>query len=333
MKLSWEKYKLEMRQAFVLSYGTFNYRESIIVKLEADGFIGLGEASAISYYGWTIEKIESELHEFNTHLDELVRFETLLHTTELSPPTRNALQCAYVDWTSKKENSTLSEYYSIPTVNESIISSITITGNTTDELENQIRLYDWPVYKIKMGSQHDDNRLALIGNYPGKKFRIDANGGWSLDWIKANRTRLNEQNIELIEQPFATGSENKIAALKEMIHKDIFADESCQTIADLEKHGELFDGVNVKLMKCGGWDRAVEIINRAQKLNLQIMIGCMTETSIGISHSSHLLGLANYADIDGAQLLKNDPALGTKLEYGKIIFGHEKGCGASLLKL
>ncbi len=330
MKVAWKKYKLELNQPFVLSYGAFDFRWSYIFQLTEGNHSGLGEATAITYYGWSEEKIESEFIRFEKELNKGVPFEEALAVLEFLPPVRNAIQCAWVDLQSRKNNQTLARYYNLPMANSLPISSITITGNNYNELTDQINQYDWPVYKIKMGTEEDEIKFDIIRSHPNKRFRIDANTGWSLEWIHQHVNDLQLNNLELIEQPFEIEHSALNLELKKLVNRPIIADEACRSVDDVRVCAEYFDGINVKLMKCGGWDRTMEIIKAARANELLVMIGCMTESSIGISHAAQLLSLVDIADIDGSHLIANDPAQGTYLETGNVILSDDTGSGARL---
>ena len=327
MKFQWKKYKLELEQPFVLSYGAFQFRFAYIITLEDQGHIGYGEATAVSYYGWTEELIEAELTRLQSEFEVGLEVSHLLHSLELAPPTRNALNCAWVDLQARIQNKTLCDFFDIDSKLILPVSSITITGNAEAILHQQIQQHDWPVYKIKMGTREDDMKLRLMHQYPEKKFRIDANTGWNLDWIKTHAELLNQNNIELIEQPFPVEQPEFNRVLKDYVQAPVIADESCQHLQDIPACADYFDGVNVKLMKCGGWHQCLDIIANARQHDLLLMLGCMTETSIGISHAIQLVRLVDFADVDGAYLLANDPAKGSYLDAGQIIESTTGGSG------
>ena len=156
---------------------------------------------------------------------------------------------------------------------------------------------------------------------------LPANTAWTAEQTIANAPRLKELGVEFIEQPLkATDWEGM-----KLVHNEsvlpVIADESCHIEADVAYCYGFFHGVNVKLMKCGGITPARAMIREARQLGLKIMIGCMTETSVGISAAAQLLPLVDYADIDGPFLLKEDPAEGVWLEDGKVFYPDSPGNG------
>ena len=331
MKLRWKKYELRLEQPFVLSYGSFNTRSAYIVALEEQGQRGLGEATAISYYGWTETLIENTFQKIEVAFEDGMSIPGIMKSLSMIPPVRNALNCAWVDLQARLKKKKIKDFYEFPEVANLPMSSITITGDTQDGIRNQIRRHDWPIYKIKMGTSSDRMKLELMNYYSDKLFRIDANTGWTIAWVKEHADLLNQENIELIEQPFPVDKAEYNLVLKEHVRASIIADESCQRASDIASCAEFFDGVNVKLMKCGGWDHSLKVIQRAREENLTVMIGCMTETSVGISHAVQMLSQVDLADIDGSYLLANDPATGSYLQEGQVVEGKEMGSGAGLL--
>jgi len=331
MNISWTKYKLHLKTPFVLSYGQYDFRWSYILTLSSEGVDGLGEATAIKYYGWTEERLDEEFSSLPSTVVDETTINNILEKGELSPPVRNALQCAYIDLKGKLAGEKIAELYNIMQSGNLPTSSITITGKTIEEFEQQLQSYNWPIYKIKMGGDYDETCLQFMRNHSDKLFRIDANAGWTIDWVQENKAELNADYIDFIEQPFPPDHPQLNLEVKNFIQKPIIADESCQSLANLDHCDEYFDGVNVKIMKCGGVDRALELIQAAKARGSKIMLGCMTESSIGISHASQLLPLVDYADIDGAVLVKNDMARGVSLDKGVLQPTFIAGCGAELI--
>jgi L-alanine-DL-glutamate epimerase-like enolase superfamily enzyme len=142
---------------------------------------------------------------------------------------------------------------------------------------------------------------------------------------------LADLGVQFIEQPLpAHASHNECRSVFAASALPIFADESCRTEADVETCAEFFHGVNMKLSKCGGITPAARLLGRARSLGLQTMIGCMLESSVGISAAAQLLPLVDYADLDGACLLSADPASGVAITAGRVGRPRQAGCGSSL---
>lgn len=329
MKWRIYRYKLELKTPFVLSYGSFDYRTAYIVSLEAQGAIGLGEATAITYYGWTEEvladgfiRILEQLKHMSNPLDIILDIECL--------PLRHAFYAAWLDWQARMKNIHLAEQLGISYHQKIPSSSITISGDNYDRLLQQINQYRWPYFKLKLGTDSDPMKFDLIGRHPDKLFRIDANGGWTPDEVDGYIDDLRRPNIQIVEQPFADKDKDAHRWLKELIGAPLFIDETCQSTDDIEHMSDVISGVNCKLMKCGGWDQMLLMIRTARRHQLEVMVGCMTETSVGIGHAAQCLPLVNYADIDGSTLIQRDPATGLSIDDGRIRSVPDSGIGVKL---
>jgi L-Ala-D/L-Glu epimerase len=189
----------------------------------------------------------------------------------------------------------------------------------------------WPIYKIKLGTPEDIPIVAQLRRHTDAVFRVDANGAWGVEETIRNAAVLGNLGVELIEQPLAADNWD---GMKEVFLRSplpIVADESCRREPDVDRCLGYFHGINVKLVKCGGLAPARRMLLQARQLGLRTMVGCMTESSVGISAAAQLLPLADYADLDGATLLAEDCAAGVRVERGRVIFPAESGCGVRLL--
>jgi L-alanine-DL-glutamate epimerase-like enolase superfamily enzyme len=189
----------------------------------------------------------------------------------------------------------------------------------------------WPIYKIKLGTKKDIAIVSELRKHTDAIFRVDANCGWSANETIANSLELKSFNVEFIEQPLPiTAAREEKRRVFEKSAIPVLADEDCQVIDDVVACHELYHGINVKLCKCGGLSPALTMLHKARELGMKTMVGCMIESSIGISGAAQLLPLLDFADLDGASLLSHDPAAGVKIVNGKIEKPHLPGTGASL---
>ena len=147
-----------------------------------------------------------------------------------------------------------------------------------------------------------------------------------------NSAALKELGGEFIEQPLAADDYSGMAEVFRHAALPIVADESCRGPADIDRCRGCFHGINVKLVKCGGLTPARQMLERARRLGLKTMVGCMCESSVGISAAAQLLPLVDYADLDGALLLESDIATGVTISRGQIEYPQENGCGVTLLE-
>jgi L-alanine-DL-glutamate epimerase-like enolase superfamily enzyme len=189
----------------------------------------------------------------------------------------------------------------------------------------------WRLYKIKLGTPHDIEIVTELRRHTDAVFRIDANCAWTADETVANSAKLADLGVEFIEQPLPMNAsrDDKLRVFRESA-LPVIADEDCQVSGDVERcHGQ-YHGVNVKICKCGGLTPALTMLRRARELGLKTMVGCMIESSIAISGAAQLLPLLDYADLDGAVLLRDDPASGVTIEKGVVRLSGRAGCGGEL---
>lgn len=335
MKLSIKTVSLENKTPFRISHGVRTHTDTLFVKISHDGIEGIGEASHVPYYGITvkesialIESCSSEIEAlFGKSHEEFWRgINTLFGENHFA---KCAVDIAYYDWKAKKTERPLSEYLGLGIKNLPA-SCFTIGMDTPENMAKVISESDWPSFKIKVGGANDIETLKYLKGFSSKPFKVDANAAWELKQAKAFLPELSQLGLQFIEQPLAKGNIAEHGILTKMSSTPIFADESCFSLSDVEKCASNFDGINIKLTKCGGIFPALEMIKRARELDLKIMMGCMTESSVGISTIAHLSSLVDFVDMDGAALLKNDPAEGVNVVKGIAIFNKKPGHGASL---
>ncbi len=190
---------------------------------------------------------------------------------------------------------------------------------------------DWPVYKIKLGTADDIQIIRELRGHTDAVFRVDANCGWSVTETIENSIELKELGVEFIEQPLLANDFDGSRRVYQDSALPIIADESCISESDVERCSGCFHGVNIKLVKCGGITPARRMIQQARQLGLKAMVGCMTESTVGISAIAQLLPLLDYVDMDGAALLAHDIARGVVVDRGLCTFADENGNGVSLL--
>lgn len=188
----------------------------------------------------------------------------------------------------------------------------------------------WPIYKIKLGTRDDIAIVTELRKHTNAIFRVDANCAWTVEETLENAKAFKNLNVEFIEQPLKADNweGHREVYLNSVL--PIIADESCIKEEDVAKCHNHFHGVNVKLMKCGGITPGRRMISEAKKLGLKTMVGCMTESSVGISAIAHLLPELDYVDMDGALLLAEDIASGVTIQYGETIYPERTGIGVIL---
>jgi len=187
----------------------------------------------------------------------------------------------------------------------------------------------WPILKIKVGSGDDEAILEAVREVTDKPLRVDANCGWSAKQAIANLPMLEEYGVELIEQPLPPDDLEGLGLVRSASSMPIIADESCRTAADIPRLAGVVDGINIKLAKCGSLREALRMIAVARAHHMTVMVGCMIETSIGITAAAHFTPLLDVVDLDGAALLKRDPFTGASFTNGRITLPTAPGLGVA----
>jgi L-alanine-DL-glutamate epimerase and related enzymes of enolase superfamily len=336
MQIEIKKYTLQLAHTFTISRESHDTQDTMIVGLSLNGKTGYGEATSNPYYNSTVESMTAEIeavrnaiesYDFNTPED----FYPHLQSLGLGNFTLCALDLAANDLYGKLEGKPLYEiwgtntsYY--PTTN------YTIGIDTIEKMVEKLKEKPWPVYKIKLGTKDDVAIVKELRKHTDSIFRIDANCAWTAEETIKNAPLLKELGVEFLEQPLKADNWEGMKKVKASCVLPVIADESCIVESDVEKCGSYFDGINIKLTKCGGLTPARRMIAKGKELGLKIMVGCMTESTVGISAIAQLLPQLDFVDMDGAMLLKGDIATGVEiLEGGKVIFPELPGSGIALM--
>ena len=212
-------------------------------------------------------------------------------------------------------------------------SDYTIGIDTIDVMVAKMNEFPgWPIYKIKLGTDRDLEIVRELRKHTAAIFRVDANCGWTADQTIAYSPRAEEARRRVHRAAAAGRSAGTTcAACGRESALPIIADESCIVESDVARCAGLFHGINIKLVKCGGLTPARRMIAEARELGLKVMVGCMTESTVGISAIAQLLPLLDYVDMDGAVLLAKDIATGVRLDRGRCIYPDVPGNGVTLL--
>lgn len=337
MDIDFQAFDLVLKDPFRISRGEMTVQPTLIVKVEHEGHVGLGEATSNSYYGVTIEKMQEALESVRSHVKAHKLENPAELWKELDPQLSScrfaqcALDCAVWDLYSKLQNKPLWELWGFRGDDPRPPTCFTIGIADADEMVRKMNaMPEWPVYKIKVDGTGGLDLVKRLRNETDAKFRVDANCAWEVDQVAGFAEQLAELNVELIEQPLPAECYDQMKTLKGKCALPLMADESCQEEADVDRCLDTFDAINIKLVKCGGLTPARRMIARAKQRGLEVMVGCMTESSVGISAGVNLLPLLDYADLDGALLLKEDIAEGLTWEKGYCQVSDKTGLGVSL---
>lgn len=337
MQLTIHQINLPLEYTFTIAHESRDVQPTMIIQLKAKGHYGLGEAVATSYYGYTINEmvaaVESKRKEIKAY-EDFTNPEDFYTVLENWFPKQSFLRCAFDmaahDLHGKLNNKPLYALwgYSKPTLPA---SNYTIGIDTIEKMKAKVIEHPWPLYKIKLGTQYDIKIIQELRSVTDAVFRVDANCAWSAKQTIKNARLLKPLGVEFIEQPLPADAISEMKAVKQQSVLPIIADENCMTFDDVATCAGNFHGINIKLSKCGGLTPARRMIAKANELGLKKMVGCMTESSVGISAIAHLLPELDYVDMDGALLLAKDPAEGVWLnEQGIAQFPDRNGTGALL---
>ena len=339
MKLTLRDIHLPLRHPFTISLGTTTLQHNLLVELEHEGVTGYGEgASSHAWHLFTAESMRSFLEAarptiesggFSTPEELWNRVFPVLGE---NPFALCALDQAAHDLWGKLEGSPVWKLWGL-TLENLPPSDYTIGIDTIEKMVMKMKEFDgWPIYKIKLGTEHDLEIVRELRKHTDAIFRIDANTAWSAEQTIAYAPEMKDLGVEFFEQPLLRDDWEGMRRVKESCALPVFADESCQTEEDVAKCAEVFDGINIKLTKAGGLVPAKRMIAEAHRLGLKVMVGCMTESSVGISAIAQLLPLLDHVDMDGAVLIAKDVAKGVRLDHGRAIFPETNGNGVTLLE-
>lgn len=330
MQLHFHKTELHLKETFSIAYGNYDKRDALVVKLSHLGKDGYGECVSINYYGINLEDFVLKLKEIQPRIENQKiihpkEFFAFLEQFQLHHFLLSALDCAYWDLFGKLENKSFSGINQLE--NKTLAeSSITISIAEIDEQIKKIENSSWNKFKVKCNGFNLKNTEKLLNL--NRNIALDANASFTKEDCLFIQETSGFQKLMYIEQPLEIGN---FGILKNGNSVNWMADEDCQDITFLEKLKPYYSSINIKLMKCGGLTPALEMITEAKKLGYKIMLGCMTESSIGISAGCAIAGLLDFADLDGANLISNDYATGSFVDNGKIILSEKPGLGIALL--
>ncbi|HEX8831011.1 MAG TPA: dipeptide epimerase [Longimicrobium sp.] len=341
MKLTFETLPLRTRHAFnIAREAAPAARQSVWVRIEDDGVEGWGEAPATPFYGETADTVSAILPRLSDALVRaaegdvfaLERIETALaHSIGRNPAARVAISAALHDLVGKKLGVPVWKLWGLDPA-AAPRSSFTIGIDSPEVMRKKVReAADYDILKIKVGTPRDREVLQMIRDEaPEKTLRVDANTAWTAKEAIRRIPMLEEFGVEFVEQPLAPGDIEGLRLVRRRSRLPIIADESCETAEDVARLVGAVDGVNIKLAKCGSLREAIRIVHAARAHGMSVMIGCMVESTLGIAAAVPITPLVDYADLDGAALLADDPFFGPGLESdGRMRFSDDPGLGVS----
>ena len=336
MKLTWETFTIQAKHPFKISRSVKQSVERVWVRVVADGMEGWGEADPSRYYGETAGTVASALEQMRPVIEGAADPEKLeILERDLKAAighngsARAAVSAALHDLVGKRAGLPLWKIWGLDPA-EAPPSSFTIGLDEPDVLRKKVEeAAGYPILKVKLGTDRDEEVLSTICDAaaPGTVLRVDANAAWAAREAIERIAMLADYGVEFVEQPLHPADHDGYRFLHGRSALPVIADESCIDSASIPRLVGLVDGVNIKLAKCGGPREALRMIHAARSCGLSVMMGCMLESSLGIAPAAHLASLLDYADLDGAALLAEDPFEGPGLVGPAIQVGDAPGLG------
>jgi len=315
---------LPLVHRFTIARSSADVERTAIVRLGWNGIDAFGESAPSARYGETVESVIAAL-DARAYGNDPYAFEALLDG--LAPAARCALDVALHDCIGKDVGRPLWRLFGLDPA-RTPVTSFTIGIAPIDEMVAKVReVGDHPTIKVKLGAGEEVETIAAIrAMYPGT-IRVDANEGWTPERAVALLAELARYDIEYCEQPIPAGAPERLRWIRERSTIPIVTDEDSKDANDLPALAGCVDGINIKLVKCGGIRGALAMIHTARALGLKIMLGCMIESAILNTAAAHLSPLVDWADLDCAFLLAHDPFDGMHFANGKIVLPDGPGLG------
>ncbi|MGE5798585.1 MAG: dipeptide epimerase [Ignavibacteria bacterium] len=333
MKLTYKPYTLELKHVFTIAANSRTTTPVMLTEIEYEGVIGRGEASMPPYLGESQEtasaflaKVDLSRFKNSFDLEDILSYVDSI--AEKNTAAKASVDIALHDLIGKLMGK---PWYAIWGFDKekTPYTSFTIGIDTAEVVKQKVKEADiYKILKVKLGRENDKEMIETISSVTDKPLTVDVNQGWkdkqfALDMINW----LSEKNVEFVEQPMPKEQVDDIAWVTERSPLPVIGDESVQRLSDVVKAHGVYNGINIKLMKCTGMREAHKMLLLARSLGLKVMLGCMTETSCAISAASQLSPMVDWADLDGNLLIKNDPYKGTEVIDGKLVLNDKPGIG------
>ncbi|MGC6487739.1 MAG: dipeptide epimerase [Planctomycetota bacterium] len=329
-------YTLELRERFTLANSSRTTTPTLLVELERDGLVGRGEASMPPYLGETQASARAFLERVDLSLlEDPFASEPALRAVDAAAPgntaAKAALDLALHDWQGKRLGQPHWRRLGLdPSATPPTSFTIGIDAPDASAARAAEAAATFRALKLKLGGAQDRDVIAAIRRATDAPLRVDVNQGWRDRAAALREARwLADQGVELLEQPMPAAQREDLAWLRARSPLPVYADEGAQRLADVDAAQGVYDGVNVKLMKCTGLSEAHAMITAAQRRGLRVMLGCMTESSCAIAAAAQLASLCEVVDLDGALLVRNDPFEPMPFVDGRVLPNDEPGLGVA----
>ncbi len=316
MKLTATIERWPVAGAFTIARGAKTHVDVVVAEIVDGPHVGRGEGTAIYYHGESAESVLADIRA-QAHSIERGMGRTDLQARLPRGAARNALDCALWDLEAKRTGTPAWKLAGLPQP-QPRVTAFTISLDAPAKMEADARAAaHLPLLKLKLAGDGDEARVAAVRRgAPNARLIVDANEAWTGRDIAAEAVRLAPHGIELIEQPVKAGQDHLLDGVTSPI--SFAADESCQDRSDLPRCAGRYRAINIKLDKAGGLTEALALAAEARAGGLEVMVGCMLATSLGIAPASLLGGTARWIDLDGALLLAKDRPLAMAMADGVL---------------
>jgi L-alanine-DL-glutamate epimerase-like enolase superfamily enzyme len=326
--------RLVLKHQWRISRQADAFKDNVFIEIERDGIVGLGEAAHNPRYNESLDSTRGFLQAATPVLEKChpSHFRHVIdEINKLGPGQGAAKACvemALLDWITKRVGWPLSRYFGVDE-KRMLQTSFSIGLDEPEIIRKKVReAREYPILKIKLGTEHDNEIIHAVRSETDKKVRVDANEGWKDKELALDRIRwLSGLNVEFVEQPMPADRPDDMKWLRQRAPLPLFADEAVKDSRDIPALVGSYDGINIKIDKSGGLLEALRMISLARACHLSVMIGCMVASSLSITAAAHLVPLADYADLDGNLLLQNDLFDGVKVENGWLRLSKRIGLG------
>jgi L-Ala-D/L-Glu epimerase len=333
LRMEVEVLELRTKHPFVIARGGQSDHRTVWVRLiDGDGLEGWGEAAPSKFYGETPDSVIAALKVYSALLpDDPFKLEEAERAWEAklrgNAAARAALSSALHDLVGKRLGVPVYRLWGLDPC-MAPRSTFTIGLDAPERIKAKVQeAEEFPILKVKLGTDRDLEILRAIRDATDKELRVDANCGWTVKRALRMLPILDEFGVTVLEQPLPPQDHDGLAAITAQADIPVIADESCLTTVDIPPLVGKVDGINIKLAKCGGLREALRMIAVARAHGLMVMVGCMIESSLGITAAAHVTPLVDIVDLDGAALLSDDPFVGARIDGGQVTLPSEPGLG------
>jgi L-Ala-D/L-Glu epimerase len=338
LSLRFIPYELQLRHVFTLSNSSRKTTPDILTRLEIDGAVGYGEASMPPYLGESVETATHflsslDLGQFTDpfQMDDILKYvdSVMLGNTAA----KASVDIALYDLVGKLMKQPWYKIWGFDPL-DTPNTSFTIGIDTPEVVKQKVaEAAPFKILKVKLGQSNDRQMIETIRSVTDRPLCVDVNQGWT-DRVKALEMIhwLKENGVVFVEQPMPKTAIDDMAWLTQNSPLPTMADEAVQRIPDVIKAHGVYNGINIKLMKCTGMREAYQMLTLARSFDMKVMIGCMTETSCAISAAAQLAPKSDWADLDGNLLISNDPYSGMQIVDGKVTLIDKPGIGVKEVK-